>query len=453
MIDLLLGWAALLIILAALAIGRPGSGGALTLAYFIGLSLIHVPGAFIFTASDVPLSNRDISRLGFEMTILGMTAFVAGAVLARGISRERAILMRFSLPERSRIFERVGRRAIAAGALTYFIFIPFSFAVPSLTSVVSAFATLLILGFWLMLYGAKADQRRNVSVVAMLPLLPLTTLVTGGYLGYGMNWVVGVIAFLFVLARRRTTFYLVAPLVIYLGLSLFVTYMGQRTGIRDIVWRENSTLVDRIDRVSTIITQFQLIDFESQAHMAAIDDRLNQNFLVGLAIGRHESGWSDFAYGATVPIWALIPRAIWPDKPSIGGGFDVVSDFTGIHFDEGTSVGAGQVLEFYINFGVPGLVIGFGLLGFVLMRLDGGIMRSLASSDTRGLVLRAMPGLTLLQPGGNLLEIIVAAAAAFLGAHLILLLRLLDFTSRSERGNATAAQYSTTAQVRERPKA
>ena len=34
-------------------------------------------------------------------------------------------------------------------------------------------------------------------------------------------------------------------------------------------------------------------------------------------------------------------------------------------------------------------------------------MRSLAADDMRGLLLRAMPGLTLLQPGGNLLEILV----------------------------------------------
>ena len=149
----------------------------------------------------------------------------------------------------------------------------------------------------------------------------------------------------------------------------------------------------------------------------------------------HEDGWAPFAYGATIPLWALIPRAVWSDKPVVGGGGDIVSDFTGIRFAESTSVGAGQVLEFYINFGIPGVLIGFLGLGYLLMRLDQGIMRSLAADDTRGLLLRAMPGLMLLQPGGNLLEILVGCVAAYVGAHLVISLRFFDvpLAARSRR--------------------
>jgi hypothetical protein len=164
----------------------------------------------------------------------------------------------------------------------------------------------------------------------------------------------------------------------------------------------------------------------STAHVAALDGRLNQNYLVGAAILYHESGAVPFVYGGTVPLWALIPRAIWPDKPQVGGGLDVVSEFTGIQFAEGISVGAGQVLEFYVNFGIPGLLIGFLGLGFLLMRLDQGAMRSLAAGDMRGFLPQAMPGLMLLQPGGNLLEILVACVAGYLTAHLVISSRFLD---------------------------
>jgi hypothetical protein len=37
-----------------------------------------------------------------------------------------------------------------------------------------------------------------------------------------------------------------------------------------------------------------------------------------------------------------------------------------------------------------------------------------------------MPGLTLLQPGGNLLEILVACVAAYVAAHVIISLRFFD---------------------------
>ena len=45
MLNLLIIWLALIVVLLGLAIGRPREGGALAVAYFFGLSLIHVPGA------------------------------------------------------------------------------------------------------------------------------------------------------------------------------------------------------------------------------------------------------------------------------------------------------------------------------------------------------------------------------------------------------------------------
>lgn len=452
MLELLLGWVALLVALVAFTMGRPGEGGALTLAYFLGLSLIHVPGVLPLVISRLGLVDAEATRLGFEMTVIGMAAFVAGAILARRVGQRWQIVVRQPTPIQAGALGRMGWRALAIGIFTYFIFVPISVSLPSLTSVASALETILILGLWLVLYGSAivANQRRIVATLLLLPLLPLATLVSEGFLGFGVYWVLSVVAFLFVITRRRIMFYASAPVTIYLGLSLFVTYMGERTGIRDVVWREQATLSDRLDRVSTLVTQFQWLDLNSRAHVVAIDGRLNQNDLVGIAIGRHASGWSDFAYGGTVPIWALVPRAIWSDKPSVGGGRDVVSDFTGVQFAEGTSVGAGQVLEFYVNFGVPGVVIGFVLLGFILKRLDQGIMRALATADTRSLLLRAMPGLTLLQPGGNLLEIIVAAAAAFVAAHLLLWLTWFDLpTGRKASSALSQSLRDTEVSVRE----
>ena len=157
----------------------------------------------------------------------------------------------------------------------------------------------------------------------------------------------------------------------------------------------------------------------------ALDERLNQNYLVGVGVMRHREGAAELLYGATVPVWAFIPRAIWPDKPSVGGGGDLVSQFTGIIFAEGTSVGAGQVLEFYMNFGMAGVLAGFAVLGFILMRLDQGVMRALAMGNIHGMVQRALPGLALLQPLGSLLEMLVAVVSAIIVSQLLIRSRLL----------------------------
>jgi hypothetical protein len=211
--------------------------------------------------------------------------------------------------------------------------------------------------------------------------------------------------------------------------------MGQRTDYRTFLKEADAGILDRVDRLSALVTEFQFLDLASPDHVAALDARLNQNWLVGAAIMYHEDGSVPFAYGATVPLWALIPRAVWPGKPEIGGGGDVVSEFTGIRFAEGTSVGTGQPLEFYINFGIPGVLIGFLGLGFLLMRLDQGIMRSLAAGDIRGLMLRAMPGLMLLSPGGNLIKILVGCVASYVAAHLVISLNFLNarLPTRSRR--------------------
>jgi hypothetical protein len=237
------------------------------------------------------------------------------------------------------------------------------------------------------------------------------------------------------MTRRRIWFYLGAPAAVFLGLSLFVTYMGERTEFREFLRHEQAGLLDRLDRASSLVTKFQLLDLASPTHVMALDARLNQNFLVGAGVMSLESSGMPFAYGATIPLWALIPRVVWPGKPQVGGGGSIVSDLTGIPIAEGTSVGPGNVLEFYINFGIPGVLIGFFGLGYLLMRLDKGIMRSLAANDTRGVLLRAMPGLMLLQPQGNLLEILVGCVAAYLTARLIIPLRFfhVQLTARPRR--------------------
>jgi hypothetical protein len=138
----------------------------------------------------------------------------------------------------------------------------------------------------------------------------------------------------------------------------------------------------------------------------------------------YRDGGTRLLYGGTVQLWTLIPHALWPDKPPIGGGGDVVSNFTGIAFAQGTSVGVGQVLEFYMNFAEPGVVVGFFVLGFILMKLDTSLMRAVRSGSMAGILLYGMSGLALMQPGGNLVEVIVAGIGAMVAARILIALGL-----------------------------
>jgi hypothetical protein len=178
---------------------------------------------------------------------------------------------------------------------------------------------------------------------------------------------------------------------------------------------------DRIGRVSDIFSNFEWLDLSDARHRDVIDKRLNQNFLLGAAIDRLESGQVEYASGASATdlMLGLIPRAIWPDKPKIGGGGTIVQDFTGMEFAGGTSVGAGQVFEFYVNFGTLGVIGGFLLYGWIMARIDLRIIYSLTNNNRRSYVMWWLVGLALLQPGGNLMEVVVTAVASAITGRAI----------------------------------
>jgi hypothetical protein len=424
MLNDFLIWGALFGGLVFLVVDKRRGNGALTLAYFLDLSLGHVPGLLAYLD---PNRYAEVTKVGFDVTLIGMTAFIVGVMAARILRRRTTSAKVYQQMASADIFSRLSWRVLTIGIVSYFVVLPVSALVPSLTAVTSVLGTFLILGFWLRLYAAAItnNSRQTLLILAMLPLLPLATLVTGGFIGYGTSWALSIVAFLFVVARRRIWFYLATPPVIFLGLSLFVTYFQQRDNIRDVIWTQDAGMIERLDQISTLVTDFQLLDLSNEMHLFALDQRLNQNYLVGMGVIRHRQGSAELWYGATVPLWILIPRAIWPDKPPVGGGQDLVSQFTGITFAEGTSVGVGQVLEFYMNFGLPGVLAGFAVLGFVLMRLDQGVMRAFAMRNIPGMVPWVLPGLALLAPLGSLVEILVAVVSAIITSQLLVHSKLL----------------------------
>jgi hypothetical protein len=307
-------------------------------------------------------------------------------------------------------------------------------------AIVSTGQQLIVVGLALCCWRAwRENSVRGLIVWLMISmLLPFATLLTAGMLGYGAVAVLIILIFVSSFLRSPVKVILTGALVVYLGLSVFVSYMRDRTEIRATVWGEQS-FSDRIDRVSQTVETFEWFDPADWEHLQRIDGRLNQNFLVGAAVYQL-SQTQDYARGDTLwdALLALIPRAIWPDKPITAGSGNLVSHYTGIDFAAGTSVGVGQVMEFYLNFGTPGVVIGFIIMGVIITALDWQAAERLARSDLRGFVLWFLPGIALLQVGGQLVEITVSAAASLVVA--VLVNRYLE--SWQSRSAANTAAYS-----------
>jgi hypothetical protein len=422
--TLLLIWLAVGMSLVWLVSQKRRSSAGLPLAYFLGLSLIHVPGALLYLDAD----ESNYITIGFEQTIIGMVAFLGGVMIARCVfvaapGQQASVGGPLGFASQSlAALDRLALLYIAVGVVAYFVMLRFTAAIPSATAIVAPLGSLIMVGACLRLWVARETRNRPKfwSTMALLPVLPLATLALGGFLGYGTCWVLAIVTFMFAQSKRRAGFFLLAPLVCFVGLSVFVNYMFARNEIRQLVWLQQAEVGDRLQRIADVfLNEFEWLDLSKGGHREAIDSRLNQNLLVGAAVVRLESGLVQYASGATFGnmIMGLIPRALWPEKPAVGGGGSVVRDFTGMEFGEDTSVGAGQVLEFYVNFGTWGVIGGFVLYGWLLGRMDLRAIECLYRGDQRRFLFWFLISLALLLPGGNLLEVSTTALASAVSAY------------------------------------
>ena len=149
-----------------------------------------------------------------------------------------------------------------------------------------------------------------------------------------------------------------------------------------------------VDAISKIFADFRFFDGTDELVLVGFDLRLNQNYFIGLASENIDSGSVHYLYGRSISdaLLALIPRAIWSEKTVYGGSPDIVRDMTGLWLNPDTSWGVGNVMEFYINFGIPGLVAGFLGLGWLIGRFDHRAALAEARRDYGTTMLFFLPG-------------------------------------------------------------
>ena len=83
LLILLLIWLVTGTALIALAVQRQLGSAGLPLAYFLGLTMNHVPGVLLYLDGEELNSAAVVTRIGFEQTVIGMVAFLIGVAIAR----------------------------------------------------------------------------------------------------------------------------------------------------------------------------------------------------------------------------------------------------------------------------------------------------------------------------------------------------------------------------------
>lgn len=419
-------WLALPVLLFVAFNGRRRLGGFLLLTYVIALIMTHWFGALAHVSPESPFVDSTETIIGFRISTYALLAVAAGAALISLVRRPRRPAVMAHSPDRYDLelasMERIARRGlIPFGALSWLLTSTPVIELPSATAILSVGKQALLLGICLICWSAWRQARWQSFYLwlAAAGVLPIVTIVTSGFISYGMMMLTTVLVFVAIFYRPRWRLLAGFLILLYAGVSLWVSYAAQRSEVRAAVWG-GAGVVAVLGRIADIATSVEPFDLYNPEHLVFLDLRLNQNQLVG-AVLRHTPEYVPFRNGETIygALAAVIPRAIWPDKPEIGGSGDYVSEHSLIEFAEGTSIGMGQVIEFYINFGLPGVIFGFMALGALLRYLDIRLAEYLMRDDWIGVMFIFFIGAGLLQAQGALSEMTSSAVAGIAGAYAL----------------------------------
>ena len=412
-------WMAVLVVMAVARRRRNTAGVGLVLAYLLNMWLNYWTASALYLLPWYRGTGRGFAILGVEQSLYGVCGFAAGSLLLTPFLLKLDIL-----PRSDGLHEpdpRLPRAYLAIGTFFYVLLSTTLGNTPTLSAIISAGQELTVVGLGLCWWQAWRNRDSSMMTfwLAMALLPPLFTIVTRGFIGYGAVASLSILIFLSNFVRSRMKVIVAGVLLGYLAMSVYVSYMRDRNQIRATVWGGQS-LSRRVDRLEQTVSTFEWFDPRNPQHLDRIDERLNQSYLVGAAVAfLHRT--NNFARGETLwdAILALIPRAVWRDKPISAGSGNLVTRFTGIQFASGTSVGIGQVMEFYVNFGTMGVIVGFMIFGCIITTFDILATERLANGDLHGFVLFYLTGLSFLQVGGQLVEITATAAGAVIVALLV----------------------------------
>ena len=394
--------------------GRTQPSSGLTMVYFLNLFILHFPGGAILQVPWYEYYPRIWTFEGFELTTFGLIALVGGVLLGRRAANFAAP-QGLSLSAKSAKW--LGMFLVGLGFFFTVLITQanFLFAIPTVGAILSSMWLTGAPGLSLYVYGLQIEGKKlPLHVFAIALFYPVLSIMLMGFLGFGISFVIFLICFSSVQKKFPKWILLTVPFVAYIFLSFFVNYMNNRGEIRESVWGGEDTS-SRVDAVSKIFTEFEWFDKEDFFHLKVVDSRLNQNWLIGAGMENVKRGSFELTQGASL-VFALVswvPRAIWVDKPIVGGSGEMVSQVTGITFSENTSVGVGHVLELYMNFGQTGVLLGMFFLGLIIRFIDIRASLHLLKGAYLSWIRWVLVGMAMINVGGSFSEM-VASFASFI---------------------------------------
>jgi len=221
---------------------------------------------------------------------------------------------------------------------------------------------------WLM--ATYLAHRSRPALLLIVMLVPIAM---------GFNFLTGskrlfltppaMLALAWIVSQRRIRLFLVAAGVV----SLILLYPVAEFWRQDVLVRNTLTAADvlrnpgpALDRTAAFLSSGRGGQYLSSG-LEATGRRLDA---VGHAavIIRDTPRVSPFQNGRTLALipLAYVPRVLWPGKPTITIGQWITDTYTVLGSKLKSRIGPSWIGEFYLNFGIPGVVVGMFVLGMLL---------------------------------------------------------------------------------------
>lgn len=299
-------WVAIWFVVAAIVVvrhWRNDMGVGLLLAYILSFGMLHWVASAIYLFPWFTAAGEPWTAEGMRVAAVSMMGFAVGTELMFVAERRRRTVEAFEAeqlaleeeaaapsvrPDEDDWYESDGRLAsehlikwyLIIGLVLFVVVTPILGAIPSVSALVSAGGTLTIAAVGLKCWNLWVEERRGRMWVWLLStaILPVVTVLTQGFLGYGFVAMLAIASFVAAFYRPRWRVLALACVLAYVGLSVYVTYMKHRQDIRAVVWTDGAA-EQRFDRVTRAIEEGEWFDPTSQPQLDSINARLNQSTL------------------------------------------------------------------------------------------------------------------------------------------------------------------------------
>ncbi len=398
----------------------------LTILFLANLFLIHWAGAVVHILPWYENIDFERTLSGFRLTTYGILAFVFGCF---AISMVRKRIVRAALTvETSNVIDMKNLHFTSMFYAVFGILSAFAFfiglkRVPSIGALASVGISMIVVGFCLICWYSliKRDYKQLTVWLGLSLMFPFLTVVGLGFLGFGVA--LTLIVYVFVARFIRLDLKLVLGILLfaYMSVSFYQNYMRDRTDLRGVLWEQEGGIQAGINQLKLTLSNFELFNPFDETQLDRINVRMNQNVLIGASVDYLD--FSDaYARGETMidSFIALVPRIIWPEKPFKLGGSELVSKYTGITFEEGTTIAMGQVMELYVNFGALGVIVGFFVLGMILTLVDTKAAAALTKCEWNHFALWFLPSLPLLDSHATFAQLVSTVAASVILVNMVI---------------------------------